>query len=79
MLLIAQIVIAICGLSSVYLSQDARPAWRRWACIFGLCAQPAWLYATVAAEQWGIVCLVFVYTWGWYRGFRNFWLLKKQS
>lgn len=71
---IDQIVIGICGLSSVWLSQDARPNWRRFACIFGLVAQPAWLYSSYHAHQWAIFALAFVYTAGWARGVWNFWL-----
>ena len=72
--MIEQIIIAICGVSSVWLSQDTRPGLRRWACIFGIIAQPAWLYATIKAGQWGIVLLTFVYTAGWARGVWHYWL-----
>lgn len=40
----------------------------------GICAQPFWLYATLKAEQYGIVLLTFVYTAGWARGVWNFWM-----
>lgn len=72
--MIEQIVIAICGLSSVYLSQDRDPRRQRFACLFGLCAQPFWFYACWKAQQWGIVALAFVYTAGWARGVWNFWI-----
>lgn len=71
---IDQIIIGICGLTSVWLSQDARPSWSRFACIFGLIAQPAWFYATWQAGQWAIFALAFVYTFGWARGVYNFWI-----
>jgi hypothetical protein len=69
-----QTVIMICGVTSVYLSQDRRERWRRWACLIGLTAQPFWLYATFKAEQWGIFALAFVYAWGWSRGIKTYWM-----
>lgn len=71
---IAQIAIAVFGVSAVWLSQDHRPHWRRWAPIMGLAGQPAWLYATYTAEQWGIFALCGVYTAAWARGFHNHWI-----
>ena len=72
--MIEQIGIAICGVSAVFLSQDARESWRRWACIFGLVGQPFWFYATYRAEQWGIFLLCFVYAYSWARGIRTYWI-----
>jgi hypothetical protein len=72
--MIEQSIIAICGLASVFLSQDRRVAWQRWACIFGIVAQPFWMYACWKAEQWGIFILSFVYAAGWVRGVFNFWI-----
>jgi hypothetical protein len=72
--LIEQIGIAVCGLTAVFLSQDSRESWRKWACIFGLIGQPFWFYATWQAEQWGIVVLCFFYTYSWARGIKTYWL-----
>lgn len=72
--IVLQAWIGACGLTAVFLSQDRREAARRWACIFGLCAQPAWFYATWRAEQWGIFGLSFLYTWSWARGFKYHWI-----
>lgn len=74
-----QIVIAICGLSSVWLSQDARPRVARFACLFGLVAQPAWFYTSWQHQQWAIVALAFVYTAGWMRGVYNFWIKPRRA
>jgi hypothetical protein len=74
--MIEQIAIALCGITSIYLSQDSRASWRRYACIFGICAQPFWLYATWRAGQWGMFALTIAYTIGWMRGIRNFWWRK---
>jgi hypothetical protein len=72
--MIEQAIIAICGISSVWLSQDRRDSVRRWACIIGFVAQPFWLYAAWKASQWGIFALAFVYAAGWARGIWNFWV-----
>lgn len=72
--MIDQVAIGIFGIASVWLSQDPREAWRRWACVAGLCAQPFWFYATFSAGQWGIFALSFVYTAGWARGAWHLWI-----
>ena len=72
--MIEQTIIAVCGVASVFLSQDPRRAWARWACIIGMAAQPFWMYATFKAEQWGIFVLCFIYTAGWARGIKTYWL-----
>lgn len=74
--MIEQFVIAMFGVGATWLSQDPRPAWRRWSCILGLLAQPAWFYAAWKAEQWGIFALAFVYTAAWARGFWNGWVRR---
>jgi hypothetical protein len=74
-----QIIIAFCGLLSVFLSQDKRPNWSRFACLFGLFAQPFWMYATWKAQQWGIFGLSFIYAAGWIRGIYNFWYLPSKE
>ena len=71
--MIDQVLIAACGITSVWCSQSATDAVRRWACVAGLIAQPAWLYASVNASQWGIALLSLVYTAAWLRGVRVYW------
>ena len=72
-MIVDQIAIGVCGLASVYLSQSRTDKLRRWACIFGLAAQPAWMWTTWHAGQWGIFGLSFIYTLNWARGVRNYW------
>ena len=72
--MIEQIGIAICGVAAVFLSQDARESWRKWACVFGLAGQPFWFMATFKAEQWGIFALCFLYAYSWARGIKTFWM-----
>lgn len=74
--MIEQIGIMICGLTAVFLSQDPRHDWRKWACIFGLCGQPFWFYATWKAGQWGIFGLSFLYAYSWARGVNTYWIKR---
>lgn len=69
-----QIAIALTGGVAIWLANDQREAWRRWACIFGLCGQPFWVYSAYIASQWGILILTGWYTYAWWRGFRTHWL-----
>jgi hypothetical protein len=71
-----QIAIALSGAIGVWLTQDTRESWRRWACIFGMVGQPFWFYATWKAEQWGIFALCTLYTYGWARGVWTHWLSR---
>jgi hypothetical protein len=69
--IVSQVAIAVLGCTAVMLvgSKDART--RRFACIFGLSAEPFWLYSSIAAHQWGVVVMCAIYTVGWVRGIRN--------
>lgn len=71
-----QVAIAMTGVVAIWLSQDKRDSWRRWACIFGIVGQPFWFYSAYTAEQWGIFGLCFLYTYAWLKGVRNNWLPK---
>lgn len=77
--MIEQIAIIAFGALSVWLANDPRDGWRKWACIFGLSAQPFWFYATWKAGQWGIFGITFVYAFAWARGFRYQWLAKRSA
>jgi len=74
-----QIGIAIFGVIAIWLSQDKRNSYRKWACIFGLIGQPFWFYSSYIAEQWGIFTLCFFYTYAWFKGLHNNWIKKEQS
>lgn len=69
-----QIGIAFTGVTAIWLSQDKRQNWRRFACIFGLIGQPFWFWSAISAEQWGIVVLCCLYTYSWARGVWNNWI-----
>jgi hypothetical protein len=69
-----QIGIVLTGVIAVWLTQDKRDSWRRWACVFGMLAQPFWFYAAWKAEQWGILAITTLYTYAWARGVWTHWL-----
>jgi len=71
---IDQIVILFCGVSTVYLSQDPRSQARKWACVVGLAAAPAWLWTSWQHAQWGIFISSVIFALGWFRGFWHFWV-----
>lgn len=74
--MIDQVVIAVCGVGSIFLSQSPDGNRRRYACLVGITAQPFWVYATWTAEQWGLLLLTGFYTAAWLRGIWNQWLRR---
>lgn len=75
--IIAQVGIAICGVSAIWLVNAREPRWARWGPVMGLLGQPFWFITTVMNGQWGIVALCFLYTWAWWRGFIKHWGPRK--
>jgi len=74
-----QLAIAIFGVTAIWLTQQSREEWKRYACLLGLLGQPFWFYAAWTAEQWGIFALCFAYTYSWWIGFRNHWLRPRRA
>lgn len=70
-----QLAIALTGVVAIWLSQDKRESWRRYACLFGLVGQPFWFYSAYSTEQWGIFILCIFYTWAWFKGVLNNWIV----
>ena len=77
--MLEQIAIGLFGVTAIFLSQDRRANWRRWACVFGLIGQPFWFIASVKAGQWGIFALCCLYTVSWARGVWNNWLAAAEA
>ncbi|RZA06439.1 MAG: hypothetical protein EOO68_04945 [Moraxellaceae bacterium] len=71
--MLIQIIIALTGVISIWLSQDNNPR-RKYACIIGLIGQPFWFYHTYTTQQWGIFLLSFFYTAAWMNGVYNYWI-----
>lgn len=77
--MIEQIGIVCTGVVAVWLSQDSRDHWRRYASLFGLAGQPFWLWAAWTAGQWGILVISLLYTASWARGMWVHWLRPKAT
>jgi len=73
---IDQIVIGLCGVTSIFLSQSERREMRRWACVVGLLAQPFWFWTTWKTGQYGIFALCWLYALSWAKGFHTYWIKK---
>lgn len=72
--LLANIAIALCGATAVFLSQSVYEERRKWACILGLIGQPAWFYSSYVSGNWGIFAVCFLYLFSWLKGLWAFWL-----
>ena len=71
---LAQIGIAIFGVTAVACSQSKSFLVRKWASVLGLAGQPFWIYAAWHAEQWGILALCALYTASWAHGLYTHWI-----
>ena len=69
-----QIAIGLTGGLAIWLTQQKREEWKKYASILGLLGQPFWFYSAYQAEQWGILGLSFFYTYSWALGFKAHWL-----
>jgi hypothetical protein len=69
-----QIGIACTGAIAVYLTQQKREHWKRYACLFGMAGQPFWFYCAWKSGQVGVFIVSFMYTYSWWIGIRNHWL-----
>ncbi|QXN70489.1 hypothetical protein AGENTSMITH_85 [Bacillus phage vB_BspM_AgentSmith] len=74
-----QIAIAFTGVIAIWLSQDTRDNYRKYASIFGLAGQPFWIYSSYQSELWGILVLSVFYSYAWFKGFKNNWLKPKEN
>lgn len=71
--MISQLGIALLGVTAIFLSQSANKSHQKYACLFGLAGQPFWFYATITAQQWGMVALCCFYSVAWARGVKTHW------
>jgi len=72
-----QIFIAFTGVTAIWLTQQKKEEWKKYACLFGLAGQPFWFYSAYTSESWGIFTLVLFYTYFWLLGVKNNWLNKE--
>lgn len=77
--MIEQVFIAVTELIAIWLVQDRRIEYRRFACLFGLLGQPFWFYASYIADQWGAFTLCFFFTAAWIKGLKEYWIDAKTN
>jgi hypothetical protein len=75
--IIPQIAIMLLGVTAIFLSQSKSEQARRYACLFGLAGQPFWFWATIEAQQWGIVFMCCLYTLAWAKGVHTHWISNR--
>lgn len=63
-----QLLIAVFGLTSIWMALGNNPRLRKWAPIIGLCGQPAWAWLAWETKGWGLGLLVAAYTLIYIRG-----------
>lgn len=71
-----QLLIALFGLTSIWLAMGNQPTGRKWAPIIGLAGQPFWLSFAVDSAAWGLLALVAAYTAAYLRGIYLQWWAK---
>ena len=72
--ILSQSVILLCGLSTVFLSTAEQFHHRKWASLFGMTAQPFWLYDSYTNQQWGILLLSILFAGRWTQVFIRDWI-----
>lgn len=69
----AQAMLVLLGAGAIYLLSEKRGRVRRWGYIVGAASEPFWLYAAWTTQQWGVLLLVFWWSWFYIRGAINNW------
>jgi len=76
--MIEQIGIAFTGIIAIWLTQQRRETWKKYACFFGVAGQPFWFYSAYSTDQWGVFVLCIFYTYVWCLGVKNNWITKTE-
>lgn len=63
-----QLVLAVCGLSALWMATGTSPVLRKWSCAVGLLGQPAWLAYAWSTQGWGLMVLSAAYSFVYLRG-----------
>ena len=77
--MIEQTFIALTELIAIWLIQEKKQEYRKWACVFGLLGQPFWFYASYQADQWGAFILCFFFTVAWLKSLKENWFTPLQG
>lgn len=72
--MLTQLILALCGLTALWMATGNNVRARRWAPVVGLCGQPAWLYFATTAQAWVLFVLSLVYSAVYVRGIWVQWL-----
>ena len=72
---INQILLVLFGLLSIYFLSSKDKL--KYGFMFGLCAEPFWLYSSLSTGQWSITILVCIYTFCHIRGLINCYKREK--
>lgn len=62
-------ILVFSGGAALMISRTDR--WHRWGHVMGLASQPAYVYTTIAHDQWGMLVLTAWYAYHWYAGIRR--------
>ena len=57
-----QLLIAIFGLTAIYMAMGDNTKLRKWAPVVGLAGQPFWFMFAVSADGYGLMVLTIAYT-----------------
>jgi hypothetical protein len=74
---VEQFAIAITGGVAIWLTQQGNSNIKKYACLFGMVGQPFWIYSAYNADQLGILALSIFYTYSWWVGIKNNWIIPK--
>lgn len=59
--LLAQILIVVLGIPSMFLLTSKKKRLRKWGGWIGVASQPAYFYAEIVEEQWGMIVVSAIY------------------
>lgn len=68
-----QLLLALFGLTSIWLAMGRNVRGRKWAPVIGLFGQPFWFLFALDAGAWGLMALVAAYTVVYLRGILLQW------
>jgi len=74
--ILIQIIIFVTESVAMWLSQQPKVEWQKYAPIIGLIGEPFWIYDSYTNQSWGVLGLSLIYTYIWYVGLKTHWLTK---
>lgn len=74
MSVVLQVGLASLSLTATWLSLRKSTVMRRYACFFGMAAQPFWICSSLAAHQYGVLLATAAYSAMWVHNFYSTWV-----